>query len=182
MTQGNPNIRPLRQSVGTDGTFIGRGVLAIAFAVAVFATVAAAPGDAVRAFAAFSIVDGLLALVSGYYAHTRRSPRRTALFAEGFVECGIGIFLLSGNHDVEVVAIAIAANALIGGALGSVSSYNDPSRTRANWLALYGILGILLGFAVPALFAVGFSALLVAVAVVVAIQGVARILLRTASN
>jgi uncharacterized membrane protein HdeD (DUF308 family) len=159
--------------------FVARGVLAIVFAVCLFVGLAVIPNAAVRIFAVFSIIDGVLALFAGAGApRTWTSPRRSALFAEGVVECAFGIFLISGSHGAPIVAFAIAANAIISGASASVYSFGDKDKRSANWWALYGINGVLLGFVVAPLSAAGIPAILIAVGVVAVIQGVARMLLR----
>jgi len=163
--------------------FVARGVLALCFAALVAVALAVAPNHAVGVFAGFSILDGLLAIAAAYRAHPDwRSPRKTALFAEGLIGCAAGIVIAIHNQDAPVIAFAIGANAIIGGALASTYSIEQTNEYRANWWAAYGILGVALGFAIGPLMAAGTSAMLIAVGVVVAVQGVARILLRGRSG
>ena len=163
--------------------FIARGVLALVFAVLVFIAVALAPGDGVRVFAGFAILDGVLAIAAGYRAHPDwRSPRKAALYAEGIIECAAGFVIAFLDQNAPVIAFAIGANAIIGGALASVYSMGEKSEQRATWWAVYAILGVILGFAVGPLMAAGTSAMLLAVGAVVAVQGIARIFLRGGSG
>jgi uncharacterized membrane protein HdeD (DUF308 family) len=162
--------------------FAARGVLAIAFAVCVFVTLAIAPLNAICVFAVFSVIDGGLALFAGH--SVRRSwtnLRRGALFGEGFVEIAVGLFVMFGGQSVPIIACAIAANAIIGGASASVYSFGDKDERSENWWALYGFTGVILGFAVAALIVAGISAILIAVGIVAVIQGVARLFLSPAT-
>jgi uncharacterized membrane protein HdeD (DUF308 family) len=166
---------------GNERIFVARGVLAIVFAVCLFVGLGVLPNAAVavRIFAVFSIIDGVLALFAGAGApRTWTSPRRSALIVEGIVECAFGIFLITGSHGAPIVAFAIAANAIISGASASVYSFGDKDERSANWWALYGITGVVLGFVVAPLSAAGIRAILIAVGIVALIQGVARMLLR----
>jgi uncharacterized membrane protein HdeD (DUF308 family) len=164
---------------GHERIFVARGVLAIVFALSLFVGLAIVPYAAVRIFAVFSIIDGVLCLFSGRgLPRSWTSPRRSALFAEGLVECAFGIFLMFGSHGAPIVALAIAANAIIGGASASVYSFGDKDERSANWWALYGITGVILGFAVGPLSAAGIPAILIAVGIVAVIQGVTRMFLR----
>jgi uncharacterized membrane protein HdeD (DUF308 family) len=186
-------MRKMTTTTGTsDGTdfsrsemeriFVARGILALVFAAVIFLALAFAPGYAVRVFAGFAILDGLLAITAGYRAHADwKNPSKTALLAEGIIGCAAGV-VIAINQDVPVIAFAIAANAIIGGALASMHSMAQRSEYRADWWAVYGILGVLLGFAIEPLMAVGTSAMLIAVGSVVAVQGVARIFLRGGSG
>jgi uncharacterized membrane protein HdeD (DUF308 family) len=81
------------------------------------------------------------------------------------------------SQDGPVIAIAVGANAVIGGALASVYYMDQRSEYRANWWADYGILGVLLGLCIGPLMAIGISAMLIAIGVVEAVQGIALILL-----
>lgn len=165
---------------GNEKVFVARGVLAIVFAVCVFVALAVAPNGAVRIFAAFSIIDGVLALYAVYRTcDPWTTPRRSALFVEGVVECAFGIFLMFASPFAPIIALAIAANGIVGGASASVYSYGDKDTRAANWWALYGITGVILGFAVAALMAAGIPAMLIAVGVVAVIQGVTRMLVHS---
>lgn len=160
--------------------FVARGVLALVFAALVFLAIGLAPGYASRVFAGFAILDGLLAIAAGYRAHPSwRIPSKSALFAEGIIGCAAGVVIAIFAQAAPVIAFAIGANAIIGGALASMYSMSQKSEYRADWWAVYAILGILLGFAVGALQAAGISAMLIAVGAVAAVQGLARIFLRT---
>jgi uncharacterized membrane protein HdeD (DUF308 family) len=163
--------------------FVARGVLALVFAVLVFLAIALAPDYATRVFAVFSILDGLLAMTAGYRAHPDwGSPRKTALIVEGLIAAAAGVVIAIHNQDAPVIAFAISANAIIGGALASVYSMSQRSEYRADWWAVYGILGVLLGFGVVPLMALGIRAMLIAAGAVAAVQGVARLLLRGGSG
>jgi uncharacterized membrane protein HdeD (DUF308 family) len=163
--------------------FVARGVLALVFAVLVFLAIGLIPDYAARIFAGFSILDGLLALAAAYRAHPSwTNPRKSALFAEGFIACVAGVVIAFHDHDASVIAFAIAANAIIGGALASVYSMSEKTEYRADWWAVYGILGVVLGFAVAPLMALGIPAMLLAVGVVTAVQGIARLMLRGGSG
>jgi uncharacterized membrane protein HdeD (DUF308 family) len=162
-----------------DVLFVLRGALAILFALTVGAVlILSTPEKAIYVFAYFAIADGVVAIVASLRSEGWASLRRTALLAEGVIACGTGMFLLLVGHNLTILTFGIAANAIIGGALGSVYSYGDTNRSGANWWALYGIVGVLLGFAAPPLMATGVAGLLISVAIAVAIQGVARIFLR----
>lgn len=159
--------------------FVVRGVLALIFTVLVFTAVALEPANGARVFAGFSILDGLLAIAAGYRAHPDwRSPRKAALFAEGAIEYVAGVVIALVVQDAPVIAFAIGANAIIGGALASVYSMGEMNEWRASWWAVYAIVGVILGFAVAPLMAAGTPAMLIGVGIVVAIQGIARIFLR----
>jgi uncharacterized membrane protein HdeD (DUF308 family) len=159
--------------------FIARGILALVFAAVVFGAVAVAPANAVGIFAGFAILDGLLALVAGVQAHPSwENPRKAALLAEGIIECAAGAVIAFHSQDTPFIAFAIGVNAVIGGALASVYSMAQKTEIRADWWAVYGISGVLLGFAIAPLMAAGVSAMMIAVGAVEAIQGFAFIMLR----
>lgn len=159
--------------------FVARGALEVAFGVCVFVTLAVAPVNGICIFAVFSVIDGGLALFAGHSVRRSwTSLRRSTLLGEGFVEIAVGIFVVFGGQSVPIIAFAIAANAIIGGASASVYSFGDKNERSANWWALYGITGVILGFAAPALIVAGLPAILLAVGIVALIQGVARLFLR----
>ncbi len=163
--------------------FVTRGVLALVFALLVFLAIALVPDRAARVFAVFSILDGLLAIGAGYRAHPDwGNPRKTALIVEGLIAVAAGVVIAIHNQDAPVIAFAISANAIIGGALASGYSMSQRSEFRADCWAVYGILGILLGFGVVPLMALGIPAMLIAAGAVAAVQGIARLLLRGGSG
>lgn len=167
-----------RSFSGSQRVFVARGVLAIVFAASVFVTLAVSPPNGICVLAAFSIVDGMLALFAGHWARRNwTNPRRSVLFAEGFIEIAFGIFIALGGHSTPIIAFAIAANAIIAGGAASMYSFGDKDYRSANWWALYGTTGVILGFIVIGLSAVGVFAMLIAVGIVAVIQGTARLCL-----
>jgi uncharacterized membrane protein HdeD (DUF308 family) len=163
--------------------FVARGVVALVFAGLVFVVLWLAPEYAARVFAGFSILDGLLALYAGYHVRpVWNLPRRSALLAEGFIGCVAGVAVAILNGNAFLIAVAIGANAVIGGALASLYSFDEMRDQRAIWWSAYGALGLVLGVAEPGLSAIGIPAMMIALAAVVSVQGIARIVLRGTSG
>jgi uncharacterized membrane protein HdeD (DUF308 family) len=167
-----------RSLSGNQRVFAGRGALAVVFAASLFVTLAVSPPNGICVLAAFSIVDGALAFVAGHLARRNWiNPRRSVLFAEGFVEIAFGIFIALGGHAASIIAFAVATNAIIAGGAASMYSFGDKDYRSANWWALYGITGVILGFIVIGLSVVGLPAILIAVGIVALVQGSARLFL-----
>lgn len=153
-----------------------RGVVAIAFAVAILAW----PGIGVTAlialFGAFALVAGV-ATIAGAFSAPIPVNRRVALSVEGLlgVAVGVVVFLWPGLSALGLL-YAIAAWAIAVGIFEIALSFNLPiTGRRSLLLALSGLLSIAFGAIMFARPGAGAIALLALVAAFVLVTGVMQV-------
>jgi uncharacterized membrane protein HdeD (DUF308 family) len=125
--------------------FVARGVLAILFGLIAFVMPGVTMLSLVLVFAAYAVVDGVLAITSAVRA-ARQSERWGWLALEGVVDIVAGIAAVAmPGLTVFVFVILVAAWALITGALMLVASFRVDADHGRWWLALGGIASLIYG-------------------------------------
>jgi uncharacterized membrane protein HdeD (DUF308 family) len=122
-----------------------RGLLGIAFGLICILVPTAAIFALILLFAAYMLVDGVLAIASGIKA-ARNGERWGLLILGGFVDLAVGAiaFFWPGITAVAFVLL-IAIWAIISGFLMLVSSFNLKVDHGRWWLALGGIASLVFG-------------------------------------
>ena len=136
------------------GWILFRGILCLLFgAIALIA-----PGSATFAFTAlfavYALVDGVFQIIAGVRGARASTERWGTLILSGVLGVGVGVLFLAWP-DVSTVAYASVATIMIGlwslfaGLLQLIAAVRLRKVIEGEgWLALSGIVGILLGIAV----------------------------------
>lgn len=169
------------------GWFVARGLLLVALGVAAFLAPGAALFAFATVFAAFSFVDGVMAVASGVRGARDRSERWGGLLLSGVAGIAIGVLfvlfpLVSTFAYAFTTVLLIAAWAVLTGAFEIAAAIRLRREIRGEWLlALSGALSMLLGLALVALMVLqpGITVLSVAwlIAIYALVAGVALLAL-----
>ena len=122
-----------------------RGALAIVFGVAALALPGVTMLSLVLVFAAFAVVDGVLAIVAAVRS-ARRHQRWGLLVLEGLVDIAAGVlaFLWPGL-TILIFVMIVAAWALVTGVLMTAAAFRLDLDHGRWWLALGGLASIAYG-------------------------------------
>jgi uncharacterized membrane protein HdeD (DUF308 family) len=123
-----------------------RGVLAIAFGIFALLFPGITLLSLVLLFAAYMLVDGVLAIISAVRA-ARKSERWGLLVLEGIADIAAGViaFLWPGI-TIFAFTIIIAAWSIVSGGLMFAAASRLGERHGRWWLAAAGILSVIFGF------------------------------------
>ena len=132
-----------------------RGVLALLLAIAAFLLPGVTLASLVLLLAAYFILDGILALASGFRA-ARREDRWWPFLLEGVLDLAAGsLALLWPAVTVLALVSLLAVWSILTGAVMLYGAYRG-YRGRGRWLlALNGAVSVLLGLAIIAFPAAG---------------------------
>jgi uncharacterized membrane protein HdeD (DUF308 family) len=130
---------------------IFRGVVAILFAIAVFARPGAAATGLVYLFGIFAMIDGIFAIVAGGHIAQMRG-RWWPMFFTGILGITIGVLAFARPAVTAVGLVAyIAVWAIMTGIAEMVAAYRLRGVVPGEWrLAVAGILSVAFGILIAA--------------------------------
>jgi uncharacterized membrane protein HdeD (DUF308 family) len=126
--------------------FILRGVIAIALGILAFVQPQATLIALIAVFAAYALVDGVLAIAAGVAVE---GGPRWMLIVGGLIGIAIGVLTIN-RPDVTAIAIVylIAVWAIVTGVAEAVAAYSFRAVLENEWLlVLSGIVSVVFGFA-----------------------------------
>ena len=126
--------------------FILRGIVAIAIGILAFVQPQATLIALIAVFAAYAIVDGVLAIAAGVAVE---GGPRWMLIVGGLIGIAIGVLTIN-RPDVTVIALLylIAVWAIVTGVAEAVAAYSFRAVLENEWLlVLSGIVSVVFGFA-----------------------------------
>lgn len=158
--------------------FALRGILAIVFGVVAFLDAGAALFALIYVFAAYAVIDGILAIISSF-RRERVYSQWWLLLLEGVVDIAAGViaFLFPGLAAITLVFL-IAAWAIITGLLEIAAAIRLRNEITNEWaLGLTGLVSIILGVILVINPAAGMIGLVWAIAGYAIIFGILMIVL-----
>jgi uncharacterized membrane protein HdeD (DUF308 family) len=154
-----------------------RGILNIVFGLIAFAVPSAALLAFVIVFAAFAILDGILAIAASVRA-ARRHERWGLLLAEGVISLiAGGLAVALPGLTILGATILIGAWALVTGVLASVAAFQLNLDHGRIWMVIGALASVLLGFALIAAPLMGAIVLVWWIGAYAIVAGVAALIL-----
>lgn len=153
-------------------SFVLRGVFAILFGILTFALPQLTLGVLITVFAAYALVDGVIAL-AGAVRDIRTENRALMLLLEGIVSIGAAIVALVAPGITAVVLLyVIAFWAIVTGCLELASAIRLRNDVDGEWLLGFsGVLSILFGFLLVASPSIGALAVVYQIGLYAAVFG-----------
>lgn len=158
-------------------SFLIRGIIAIAFAIALLAW----PASTVRVLAylvgILALIDGIIETVWALVLLFQRE-KMAMMLVRGLLGLLVGILLLTKTGlSLAIVVVFIAIWAIVSGFVEFVASLEMPPGSGRGWVGVNGVLSVLLGILLLSLPLETVYAIIVVLAVFLLVGGVIRIVL-----